>query len=161
MYPRSPTPYAPWRSLHRGLPLSNTLALQVNLESSMHVNRSPPIHHHVLISIPFFSFYFPSLIVDQQSQFGRKYSQLLTLAGTHLPVWPLTLQTSCFKLVLATQQVPLGTGRPAFWRAKMSRRRTEVSDSMTAALTERAVKKREVRMVNFILAVWMIWINGS
>lgn len=45
----------------------------------------------------------------------------------------------------------------------MSRRRTEVSDSMTAALTERAVKKREVRMVNFILAVWRIWVvlDGS
>ena len=40
--------------------------------------------------------------------------QLLTPAGTHLPLWPLTLHTSCFKLVLATQHAPVGTGRLAF-----------------------------------------------
>jgi hypothetical protein len=38
--------------------------------------------------------------------------------GTHRPVAPLAaVQVSCFKLVLATQHVPDGTGRLPFWRA--------------------------------------------
>jgi hypothetical protein len=37
--------------------------------------------------------------------------QLLMPSGTHLPLCPLTLQTSCFKLVAAMQQDPWGTGR--------------------------------------------------
>jgi hypothetical protein len=42
-------------------------------------------------------------------------AQLLMLSGTQRPDCPLTVQTSCFKLVLAMQQAPLATGRPLFW----------------------------------------------
>lgn len=45
------------------------------------------------------------------------YSQPLEPEGTQRPVEPLTLQTSCFKLALGAQQLPVGTGRPAFWGA--------------------------------------------
>lgn len=56
---------------------------------------------------------------------------MLAALGTHLPLCPLTLHTSCFKLVLATQQEPVGTGRPAFCglgaaRAKVARERIAV-----------------------------------
>jgi hypothetical protein len=69
--------------------------------------------------------------------------QLFTLSGTHRPLWPLTVHTSCFKLVLATQQAPSGTGRLALapW-------------GMAAARAERARTMAEV--VNFIFAVALV-----
>ncbi len=46
-------------------------------------------------------------------------SQLLP-PGTQRPAWPFAaLQESCLRLVSATQQLPLGTGRFWFWRATM------------------------------------------
>jgi hypothetical protein len=66
--------------------------------------------------------------------------QLLIESGTHRPLTPLTVQTSCFKLVFATQQAPSGTGRLALapW-------------GMAVARAERA--RTTAEMVNFILAV--------
>jgi hypothetical protein len=69
--------------------------------------------------------------------------QLLAPEGTQRPVWPLTLQTSCFKLVFATQHEPLGTGRPAFWGV-----------GVAAAKTAR---ERMVAMVNCIFAGYWVW----
>lgn len=74
----------------------------------------------------------------------KKDLQLLTFAGTQRPVWPLTLQTSCFKLVAATQHAPVGTGRFALapaWRS-----------SMTMPLATARKAKRVAEIVNFILA---------
>lgn len=69
--------------------------------------------------------------------FGSRHLQLLAPLGTHLPLCPLTLHTSCFKLVLATQQAPLGTGRPAFC-------------GLGAAIAKVA-RERTAAIVNFIL----------
>jgi hypothetical protein len=50
----------------------------------------------------------------------------------------LTLQTSCFKLALGAQQLPLGTGRPAFWGE--------------GAAKAMEAKKATAAMVNFMVA---------
>jgi hypothetical protein len=52
---------------------------------------------------------------------------------------PLTLQTSCFKLVLGVQHLPLGTGRPAFWG--------------DGAAKARDARERATARVNFMIAV--------
>jgi hypothetical protein len=69
----------------------------------------------------------PAIELSQQNI--GDYLQPLAPDGTQRPVWPLTLQTSCLSEVLATQQAPFATGRPAFWglgaaaaRATMARR---------------------------------------
>ena len=41
--------------------------------------------------------------------------KLLPPEATQRPVCLITLHTSCFKLIFAAQQVPVETGRPAFW----------------------------------------------
>ena len=66
--------------------------------------------------------------------------QPLVLAGTHRPDCPFTLQTSCFKLVLATQQAPSGTGRLALTPWGVGDARTELARARMRAV-----------MVNFIL----------
>jgi hypothetical protein len=57
----------------------------------------------------------------------------------------LTLQTSCFKLVLGVQQAPLGTGRPAF-----------CGDGAAKAM---AAKRTTAAKVDFIFADLVVLID--
>jgi hypothetical protein len=93
------TPCSPV-SLQRGRPRSRVFASQVKRASSMQVRAPPPAH---------------TLSATGAEGYTRGNLQLLAPEGTQRPVDPLTLHTSCFKLVFAVQQAPLGTGRPAFW----------------------------------------------
>jgi hypothetical protein len=85
------------------------------------------------------------LVTEYRLRIGKNV-QLLAAEGTQRPVWPLTLQTSCFKLVLATQHWPLGTGRPAFWGVGVAMAKT--------------ARERMVAMVNCILLVVDCWFVG-
>jgi hypothetical protein len=62
------------------------------------------------------------------------YLQPLEPEGTQRPVEPLTLQTSCFKLLLGAQQLPVGTGRPAFW-GEGAAKAMEVRRAMAPSVT--------------------------
>jgi len=82
--------------------------------------------------------------------------QPLVFAGTQRPDCPFTLQTSCFRLVLATQQAPAGTGRFAFTPWGVGDARAELARARIRA-----------EMVNFILGggeVFLedgkVWVSG-
>jgi hypothetical protein len=60
------------------------------------------------------------LAQDEDIRGQGEYQQSLP-PGTHRPEAPEVLvQVSCLRLVAATQQEPLGTGRPAFCRSLMT-----------------------------------------
>jgi len=88
------------------------------------------------------------------SQLRRDQDVQLLPPGTQRPTWPLAaVQASCLTLVLATQQVPLATGRPWFWRAMM----TPLSCGM--AETRPAAARRRVARDSCILAVLSVGVE--
>lgn len=88
-----------------------------------------------------------------------RHPQLLTESGTQRPVWPLTLQTSCFNDVPAMQHAPEGTGRLAlapFWRSmRMASRGRAATPSTSAmeALARAVMAKMMVEMESFMVTV--------
>lgn len=63
--------------------------------------------------------------------------------GTQRPVWPLAaVQVSCFKLVLATQHAPLGTGRLSFWRRTLTALRGALRTPSTSRVPAEAMAAR-------------------
>ena len=79
--------------------------------------------------------------------------------GTQRPWPPAALHTSCFRLVLATQQVPVATGRLPFapsWRVMMMESRLTFRTPSTSAMAAEVMAAKPKRMAadteNFILA---------
>jgi hypothetical protein len=133
--------YAPGVRLHVGLPLSKTAALQVSLLSSIQVKVVPPMYSQHKIA---------------HTHLKAPHLQLFTESGTQRPDWPLLKQTSSFKLVAATQQPPVGTGRLAFTPARSrrstSRRTADAPGSSTAIAEAKATRAiKAVGMENFML----------
>lgn len=69
--------------------------------------------------------------------------------GTQRPCWPfVAVQTSCFKLVSATQQAPLGAGRLPFWAVAKAARPTTMLTRESCMVSERVgceVSRRKER----------------
>lgn len=74
-----------------------------------------------------------------RSYSAGRYSQSLP-PGTQRPVAPdVLVQVSCLRLVLATQQLPLGTGRPAFWRSPRTEAEVRAPRARMKVATENCI----------------------